>query len=278
MRYHHASDMDASAHRPLRILAAGSGFDPSGLSHHMLHLAGNALAQALSDIQPDLLILDAARADAALDHSLSLPGNAGLPILLLVRPEDAEAAGLLLGHRIHLLDAPADSATLARAVEDLAQPLSAADGSRGFDPESRIAALRRDAERVAAALAELAGERPAGTGRPVDAARVRAHIRARRLRDRFFDSTLFADPGWDMLLDLFAARLEGRRVSVSSLCIAAAVPTTTALRWIKTMVDRGLFLRESDPSDARRAFITLAPATAAAMEACLEAVLNHPGQ
>ena len=114
--------------------------------------------------------------------------------------------------------------------------------------------------------------------RPVDAARIRAHIKARRTRDRFFPAELFADPAWDMLLDLAAARLERRPVSVSSLCIAAAVPTTTALRWIKQMADRGLFERSSDPADARRAFIGLAPSAATAMEACLDAVLNLPGQ
>ncbi|MGJ3628472.1 hypothetical protein AB5I41_18845 [Sphingomonas sp. MMS24-JH45] len=38
-----------------------------------------------------------------------------------------------------------------------------------------------------------------------------------------------------MLLDLFAAELERARVSVSSLCIAAAVAPTTALRWIGRM-------------------------------------------
>ncbi len=57
-------------------------------------------------------------------------------------------------------------------------------------------------------------------------------IRQRQLRARFFDGELFADPAWDMLLDLTAARVEARRVSVTSLCIASGVPPTTALRWI----------------------------------------------
>ena len=35
---------------------------------------------------------------------------------------------------------------------------------------------------------------------------VRRIIRQRRLRDRFFDSAMFADPAWDILLDLTAAR------------------------------------------------------------------------
>ena len=86
---------------------------------------------------------------------------------------------------------------------------------------------------------------------------VRRMLRQRRMREQYFPADLFADPAWDMLLDLYAARLERQPVSVSSLCIAAAVPATTALRWIKTLTDAGLFLREADPLDGRRIFIGL---------------------
>ncbi|MGN6690094.1 MAG: hypothetical protein ACTHJU_04030 [Sphingopyxis sp.] len=86
---------------------------------------------------------------------------------------------------------------------------------------------------------------------------VRSLLRQRRMRDRHFASDLFADPAWDMLLDLYAAHYEGRSVSVSSLCIAAAVPATTALRWISLMEKEGHFLRSSDPNDGRRIFICL---------------------
>jgi len=86
---------------------------------------------------------------------------------------------------------------------------------------------------------------------------VRNAIRARRLRDQFFGPGLFEDPAWDMLLDLFAAELERVQVSVSSLCIAAAVAPTTALRWIARMTDAGLFERHPDPFDRRRAFMAL---------------------
>lgn len=86
---------------------------------------------------------------------------------------------------------------------------------------------------------------------------IRTMLRLRRLREQFFDPSLFADPAWDMLLDLAAARLERTQVAVSSLCIAAAVPPTTALRWIKTMTDVGLFERCADPDDGRRIFIRL---------------------
>ena len=101
---------------------------------------------------------------------------------------------------------------------------------------------------------------------------MRSIIRARRLRDQFFRGGLFADPAWDMLLDLFAARLEGTRVAVSSLCIAAAVPATTALRWIKALTDRGLFVRSADPQDGRRVYIALSDEVARSLTAYLRAV------
>jgi hypothetical protein len=81
---------------------------------------------------------------------------------------------------------------------------------------------------------------------------VRAKLRQRRMRETLFTADLFADPAWDMLLDLFAAELEGQDVSVSSLCIAASVPTTTALRWIKLLTQRGWLTRSQDPKDGRR--------------------------
>lgn len=94
---------------------------------------------------------------------------------------------------------------------------------------------------------------------------VRRIIRQRRMRDRFFDSGLFADPAWDILLDLTAARAEHTRVSVTSLCIASGVPPTTALRWIAQMVEAGVLERVEDEADRRRAFIALSDRTADAM-------------
>lgn len=103
---------------------------------------------------------------------------------------------------------------------------------------------------------EAAPSEPAS--RKLTESRVRAVIRARRLRAKYIDAALFADPAWDMILDLLAAGLGGKRVSVSSLCIAAAVPPTTALRWISVLSEQGVVRREADPSDGRRVFIALA--------------------
>jgi hypothetical protein len=89
------------------------------------------------------------------------------------------------------------------------------------------------------------------------ASQVRDVLRARRSRSDFLPGDLFADPAWDMLLDLLAARLDQTRVSVSSLCIASCVPPTTALRWIRTLADKRLIDRQPDPHDSRRIFVVL---------------------
>ena len=135
----------------------------------------------------------------------------------------------------------------------------------------RLRQLSDEVSRIAATLARLSvgpgspaanrNETSAGSGEipAVSIETVRQVIRARRLRARFFDEELFADPAWDMLLDLLQAEIAQHRVPVSSLCIAAAVPATTALRWIKTMTDAGLFKRRADPHDGRRVFIELSP-------------------
>jgi DNA-binding MarR family transcriptional regulator len=84
-------------------------------------------------------------------------------------------------------------------------------------------------------------------------------INARRERFRYISHELFADPAWDILLDLFYAEMTHKRVPVSSLCIASGVPATTGLRWIKSMAEQGILLRRPDQFDGRRVYIELAP-------------------
>ena len=160
----------------------------------------------------------------------------------------------------------------------------------GHDP--RIGALEAELRRISSILDDIMGAngrhdgavplsprsfRPAalsGTHSLLDAdaakrarARlVRQEIRRRRKRESCWPADLFADPAWDMLLDLYAATCEGKEVSVSSLCIAAAVPATTALRWIKTLVAEGTFLRREDADDRRRIFVGLSDEAFARME------------
>src|SRR5690606_42073885 len=76
-------------------------------------------------------------------------------------------------------------------------------------------------------------------------------------RTTYFPVGLFSDRAWDWLLALTDARLAGKRVSVSSLCIASRVPATTALRRISDLVSEGLVTRIRDENDGRRVFVDL---------------------
>lgn len=98
---------------------------------------------------------------------------------------------------------------------------------------------------------------PRTAGQPITERYVREVLKLRRRRDRFFEAELFADPAWDILLELYAAELGQQRMSVSSLCVGAAVPATTALRWIKTLEEKGMIRRAADPMDGRRIFVSL---------------------
>jgi hypothetical protein len=166
------------------------------------------------------------------------------------------------------------AAALAVAVGNAARPQRLSDVA-GDKNAARLRQLSDEVSRIAATLARLSAgpgavpraieRRPSEDVPEVSAETVRAVIRARRLRSRYFPEELFADPAWDMLLDLLQAEIAQLRVPVSSLCIAAAVPATTALRWLKTMTQQGLFIRRADPHDGRRVFVELAPDTSNAL-------------
>jgi DNA-binding MarR family transcriptional regulator len=72
-----------------------------------------------------------------------------------------------------------------------------------------------------------------------------------------------------ILLDLFIAHRTGRKISVSSLCVASGVPPTTALRWINMMVDRKIICRIPDEKDLRRHHVLLSEETRQSMEELL---------
>jgi DNA-binding MarR family transcriptional regulator len=113
--------------------------------------------------------------------------------------------------------------------------------------------------RLVHGLQELVSELmpPAQVPANIEAGQIDDLLRARARRSKFFNPRLFADPAWDMLLELYAAELAERRVSVSSLCLASGVPATTALRWLTAMQKEKLVVRENDPLDGRRIFVKL---------------------
>lgn len=102
-------------------------------------------------------------------------------------------------------------------------------------------------------------------------------LKARRLREETFGPGLFADPAWDILLDLYTSAARGESVQISSLAFAARVPHSTAIRWAKIMTKAGIVVREKDPRDARRVHVSLSAAATALMEKYL-AQLSQDGQ
>lgn len=109
--------------------------------------------------------------------------------------------------------------------------------------------------------AHIGDVKPAAEGNPSSKAVLLALIRLRKLRAALFAEKLFAQPAWDMLLELLECQLRARRISVSSLYLAAGVPPATALRRINDMEAAGLIRRSHDPRDRRRQFVELTPRT-----------------
>ena len=97
----------------------------------------------------------------------------------------------------------------------------------------------------------------------LDAAR--AEWNARRERERLFGSSLFGDTGWDILLDLFIAREEGRDVTLSSICESARLAESAMLRCLAMLIEEGLILREARSQDPRGNHLTLSGGALALM-------------
>lgn len=235
-----------------------------------------------------------------LDHAFSVFD--GLAVDYLCDPADSEIVTMLVmaglcpresGNQLHDGTRDDEVARLEQLSQDVQRlAVTVERMSAGFGRGLRGGASSADRSEVSYVVARTKNEPSLRSLRPLDQhlthldaaavaaptlAEIRALIRARRTRERFFSADMFADPAWDMMLDLLAARLAGQRVSVSSLCIAAAVPPTTALRWIKQLSDRAMFMRVDDPMDGRRVFIDLTEAATQALFGWVLAVRRNGG-
>lgn len=115
---------------------------------------------------------------------------------------------------------------------------------------------------AAITFVETAAKDSTGRSKSPSLAQFAANWRTIRLRrNETLGIPVFRDPSWDMLLDLLVASEEGRRVSVTGLCHASGVPTTTALRHVERLDELGLIDRTADPADRRRFWVTARPET-----------------
>lgn len=129
-----------------------------------------------------------------------------------------------------------DFARIVSTVELLTRQLTDAQSGKGAAPVRSIPAVRLETTLSVYAKHVL---------------RMRSDARAHLPAD------LFGDPAFDMLLDLFIAREENRKLSITSVVTAGHTPPTTGLRWLAKIEKYGLVIREPDPFDARRSYIIL---------------------
>jgi DNA-binding MarR family transcriptional regulator len=80
---------------------------------------------------------------------------------------------------------------------------------------------------------------------------------ARKDRRKFFPQQLFAEPAWDIMLSLYAAKAERQRFTVTDVANAVDLPLTSALRTIGALGDAGMIERVPDPHDRRRVIVEL---------------------
>lgn len=276
------------------IMVVGDTVSARQRARHAAELSG---LRTLSDLSPAEAV-EALEEQATLSALwIELDEEPTLPVRRLLERAGREAArkrfGVVVATRLEQVDdvfcelADADVEVLVNADEmerlaavSLAIQPQQPGGARDVASDASAARLRQLSEEVSRIASTLARLSTASAGPPlspetmapprddvpnISAEALRAMIRARRLRSTYLPADLFADPAWDMLLDLLQAEIVQHRVPVSSLCIAAAVPATTALRWIKSMTDRGLLVRRDDPHDGRRVFIEMAPSTSAGL-------------
>jgi len=91
-----------------------------------------------------------------------------------------------------------------------------------------------------AALGGLRDLLPDGPEAQITEDHVQSVLTVRRARQRIFGRQLFADPAWDLILELYATRLGNRRITASDLARLLGLPASVTKRWISVLVDAGI--------------------------------------
>lgn len=123
----------------------------------------------------------------------------------------------------------------------------------------RLARLVRDLEALNGIVARPAREAPASLAcdRIALIRLVRFIGEVRDTRNEIFGASLFADPCWDILLELGRSHLAGTTLSASSLGSSARTPLSTIVRKLDELEAQGLIERRPDPIDGRRKLVRL---------------------
>lgn len=131
-------------------------------------------------------------------------------------------------------------------------PITSLEGLRG-----KLQSLHKSNEENGVLIADMMArldDVPVGNVVPPLMFARRLH-RSRMRAHEIMGPRIVRDPRWEMLLELFIAHHEHRRVSVSSLCHATNAPATTSLRHLEVLERQGFVDRVDDTMDARRSWM-----------------------
>jgi hypothetical protein len=132
-------------------------------------------------------------------------------------------------------------------------------------------AATRELRRIGRTLRRMSSDpqgREIAAPRDIEAADLRAIIASRRLRETCLGPGL-GDSAWALLLEAYAARLEGRRIPSTALGMAEKMARSTAHRWTRALIERGLLSSDAPDDDRRVSLIGLSDEGAKRMRACL---------
>ena len=106
------------------------------------------------------------------------------------------------------------------------------------------------------------------------AALAKQHYDLRRRRDHFLAPGLFGEPAWDILLTLYWTQKAQMRMTVTNVIYLAAVPATTAHRYIDNLCRAGILAKKKHPTDGRVSWLTIADAVVEKMDAYFDWMLS----
>jgi len=91
----------------------------------------------------------------------------------------------------------------------------------------------------------------------------------RAQRNEVFGDDLFGEPAWDILLYLFETEVKYRPVQKTELTLAAGVPHSTGLRYLRLLEERKLLTIGANDEDARAQIVKLSTNGMALIANCL---------
>lgn len=137
---------------------------------------------------------------------------------------------------------------------------AAGGGKQVNSQEEEYSLLLRELDEIHSKIDNLLEEGSIGDADDISPESARAALSNSRLRirrRRFFGESLFGDPAWDMLTELYLSEVGGDAQSLASIALAASVPQSTAFRWIDALIVEGLIVRYPDQSDPKRLLVRL---------------------